>query len=223
MIEGGVSGGLIVESERDGRPSAVGGWDANIVEVHEVGVGHEKRTNITSFEVVAVVPHAVLYVGVAFEHAKVLDLAPKASSRGERRDRVGKMSVDVDAGGGGFDSCRKFIAIGDGIEHRRVEHRPVSPSRREFDEEGDVAELVDDRKGAVLAAGELGWTRAMARYRYVAGVDHALGADAKPRVDCTADVGLVVVQLHLLKSVPRVLGGERRVVLDEGDPSADVR
>ena len=58
MIEGGASGGLIVESERDGRPTAVGGWDANIVEVHEVGVGHEKRTNITSFEVVAVVPHA---------------------------------------------------------------------------------------------------------------------------------------------------------------------
>ena len=63
----------------------------------------------------------------------------------------------------------------------------------------------------------------MTRYRYVAGVDHALGAHAKSRIDCAADVGLVVGQLHLLKSVPCILGGERRVMLDEGDPSADVR
>ena len=145
-----------MELERDGRSTTVGGWDANIIEVDEVGVGHEKRTNVAPFEVVAVVPHAVFHVGVALEHAKVLDLAAEAASRGERRNRVGKMSVDVDAGGGGFDSCRKFVAIGDGIEHRRVEHRPVSPSRRKFEEERDIAELVDDRKGAVLTSGELG-------------------------------------------------------------------
>ena len=89
MIEGGASGGLIVESERDGRPTAVGGWDANIVEVDEVGVGHEKRTNVAPFEVVAVVPHAVFNVGVALEHAKYWIL------RRKRRAEVSVVTVYV--------------------------------------------------------------------------------------------------------------------------------
>ena len=157
MVQGNASDGLIMELKKNGRSTSVGGWNANIIEVDEVGVGHEKRTNVAPVEVVAVVPHAVFNGGVALEHAEVLDLAAETASRGECRDRVGEMAVDVDAGGGGLDSCRKFIVIGDGVEHRRMEHRPVSPSRRKFDEEGDVAELVDDRKGAVLSSGELGW------------------------------------------------------------------